>query len=224
MNMVGIAAKHAGFDDDWHVNCPGYFPFGGRNFHCWKRGGHGAINLHRAIRESCDVYFYNAALRAGPERIAAVAREFGLGVVHDVSLPHVEDGLVPDPDWWFAHRHERWTAGLTVNYGIGQGAMLATPLQLCVQAARIANNGKAVIPRLIREAPGVTQPGQPPTMHDIAPEHLAAIRQGMFGVCNEPGGTATRAGNMIQCVRRPDGKIVDAAQAQPGWAPIQIAG
>ncbi len=222
--LVGIAAKQGGIEDDWHVNCPGYFPFGGRNFHCWKRGGHGSINLHRAIRESCDVFFYQAALRAGPERIAAVAREFGLGVAHDVSLPHVATGLVPDPEWWFANRHERWTAGLTVNYGIGQGAMSATPLQLCVQAARIGNNGKRVAPRLVREAPGVTEPGQPPTMSDISPEHLAAIRQGMFGVCNEPGGTATRAGNMIQCVRRPDGKIVDAAGADPSWAKIQIAG
>ncbi|WP_395645662.1 penicillin-binding protein 2 [Terricaulis sp.] len=222
--MVGIAAKQAGVEDDWHVNCPGYFPFGGRNFHCWKRGGHGAVNLHRAMRESCDVYFYQAALRAGPERIAAVAHEFGFGMAHDVSLPHVEDGLVPDPDWWFANRHERWTAGLTVNYGIGQGALLVTPLQLCCMVARVANNGKAVRPRLVLEAPGSTNPGQPPTMEGISPEHLAAIRQGMFGVCNEGGGTAMRAGNMIQCVRRPDGVIVDAAGADPTWPKIQIAG
>ncbi|MEZ5994878.1 MAG: penicillin-binding protein 2 [Hyphomonadaceae bacterium] len=222
--MVGIAAKQAGVEDDWHINCPGYFPFGGRNFHCWKRGGHGQVNLHRAMRESCDVYFYQAALRAGPERIAAVAREFGYGVAHDVSLPNVEDGLVPDPTWWEANRHERWTAGLTVNYGIGQGSLLVTPLQLCIMAARVANNGRGVVPRLVREAPGVTDPAQPPTMEGISPEHLAALRQGMYGVCNEPGGTATRAGNMIQCVRRPDGVIVDAAGADPSWPRIQIAG
>jgi penicillin-binding protein 2 len=222
--MVGIAARQAGVADDWHVNCPGYFSFGGRDFHCWKRGGHGGVDLHRAIRESCDVYFYNAALRAGPERIAAVAREFGLGVAHDLSLPNVATGLVPDPDWWLAHRHERWTAGLTVNYGIGQGSLLATPLQLCVQAARIANNGKAVVPRLIREAPGVSQPHPPPTMGGIAAEHLASVRAGMFGVCNESGGTAVRAGAMIGLSRRPDGVIVDSAQAPPGSTSVQIAG
>ena len=222
--LVGIAAKQAGVEDDWHVNCPGYFNFGGRAFHCWRRGGHGAVNLHRAIRESCDVYFYQAALRAGPERIAAVAREFGLGVSHDVSLPNVHPGLVPDPTWWREHRHENWTAGLTVNYGIGQGSLLVTPLQLCVQAARIANNGKAVVPRLVREAPGVTEPGQPRTMSGIAPEHLAQIRSGMFGVCNEGGGTATRAGAMLGLSRRPDGKIVDNAEAPPGSSPVQIAG
>lgn len=222
--MVGIAAKQAGVDDDWHVNCPGYFPFGGRNFHCWKSGGHGQVNLHRAMRESCDVFFYQAALRAGPERIAAVARTFGFGVAHDITLPNVEDGLVPDPDWWFANRHERWTAGLTVNYGIGQGSLLVTPLQLCCMAARVANNGKAVKPRLVREAPGVVEPGAPRDLEGIAPEHLSAIRQGMFGVANEPGGTAMRAGNMIQCVRRPDGVIVEASGAPPGCTPVQIAG
>ena len=222
--MVGIAAKQAGVDDDWRVNCPGYFPYGGRNFHCWKRGGHGSISMHRAIRESCDVYFYNAALRAGPERIAAVARAFGFGVAHDVSLPHVEDGLVPDPDWWREHRHENWTGGLTLNYGIGQGSLLVTPLQLCVMAARIANNGHAVVPRLVREAPGVTDPPQPPNMEGIAPEHLAAIRQGMFGVCNEGGGTAMRAGSMIALTRMPTGEILETVHAPPGGSPLRIAG
>jgi len=222
--LVGIAAKQAGVEDDWHVNCPGYFNYGGRAFHCWKPGGHGGVNLHRAIRESCDVYFYNAALRAGPERIAAVAREFGLGVAHNVSVPHVNAGLIPDPTWWREHRHENWTGGLTVNYGIGQGAMSVSPLQLCVQAARIANNGKAVVPRLVREAPGFAEPGPPPTMTGISPEHLAQIRGGMFGVCNEPGGTATRAGTVINLSRRPDGVIVDRAAAPPGSTPIQIAG
>jgi penicillin-binding protein 2 len=222
--MVGIAAKQAGVEDDWHVNCPGYFPFGGRNFHCWKRGGHGRINMNRAIRESCDVYFYQAALRAGPERIAATAREFGFGVAHDVTLPNVARGIVPDPEWWLAHRHERWTAGLTVNYGIGQGSLVVTPLQLATMAARIANNGRAVAPRLVREAPGVGDPPQPPILPDISPEHLAAIRQGMFGVANEGGGTALRAGNMIQLMRRPDGVIVEAVGAPPGSTPVQIAG
>ncbi len=222
--MVGIAASQAGMTDDWHVNCPGYFPYGGRNFHCWKKGGHGSVNLHSALRESCDVFYYQAALRAGPERLAAVAREFGFGVKHDVSVPNVEDGVVPDPEWMQRVRHQPWTGGLTVNFGIGQGDLLVTPLQLCVMASRIANNGRAVVPRLVRDMPGVVQPPPAPQMHGIAPEHLAAIRQGMYGVCNEPGGTATRAGNMIQLARRPDGAIVDLSEAQPGWTKLQIAG
>jgi penicillin-binding protein 2 len=222
--LVGIAAKQGGVEDDWHVNCPGYFPYGGRNFHCWKRGGHGRINLHRAIRESCDVYFYNAALRAGPERIAAVARAFGFGIAHDVSAPNVVAGVVPDPEWMQRVRHLPWTGGLTLNYGIGQGDLLVTPLQLCVMAARIANNGRAVTPRLVREAPGITQPRQPPALDGVSPEHLAAIRAGMFGVCNEGGGTATRAGGLIALTRNPDGSVVDTQAALAGGVPLQIAG
>ncbi|MEJ0059459.1 MAG: penicillin-binding protein 2 [Terricaulis sp.] len=222
--MVGIAAKQAGVEDDWHVNCPGYFPYGGRNFHCHKRGGHGSVNLHQAMKVSCDVYFYNAALRAGPERIAAVAREFGFGIAHDVSLPQVEDGVVPDPAWMQRVRHQPWTGGLTLNYGIGQGDLLVTPLQLCVMAARVGNNGRAVVPRLVREAPGVREPAAAPQMHDISPEHLAAIRAGWYGVVNEFG-TGARAGNMIQLKVRPsDGAMIDVAAAEPSWLNVQIAG
>ncbi|MET0181773.1 MAG: penicillin-binding protein 2, partial [Caulobacterales bacterium] len=192
--IVGIAAKQAGVEDDWAVSCSGGFGYGGRVFHCWQRGGHGRVNLHDAIKHSCDVYFYQAALRAGPERIANVSRQFGLGQRYDVSVPNVRSGLIPDPTWWRANRHENWTGGLTVNYGIGQGAMGVTPLQLAVMAARLGNNGHAVVPRLIREAPGVAQPRDPPHMSGIEAEYLARVRDGMFGVCNEPGGTAVRAG------------------------------
>ncbi|MBL8531676.1 MAG: penicillin-binding protein 2, partial [Hyphomonadaceae bacterium] len=118
--IVGIAAKQAGVEDNWAVSCTGGFPYGGRTFHCWRNGGHGRMNLHDAIKHSCDVYFYQAALRAGPERIATVARQFGLGEHFDVNVPNVRDGLIPDPVWWRANRGEAWTGGLTVNYGIGQ--------------------------------------------------------------------------------------------------------
>ena len=221
--MVGIAAAQAGVEDDWHVNCNGYFPYGGRNFHCWKRGGHGRVNMNTALKVSCDVYFYQAALRAGPERIAAVARAFGYGVAHDISLPQIEDGVVPDPEWMERVRHLPWTGGLTLNYGIGQGDLLVTPLQMCVMAARIANNGKAVVPRLVRDAPGVSDPPEAPEIEGIAPTHLAAIRQGMYGVVNE-WGTGARAGRMIECVRRPDGVMVDQSEAVPGSTPVLIAG
>lgn len=223
--IVGVAAKEAGVEDDWQVNCPGYFPYGGRNFHCWKRGGHGSVNMHRGIRESCDVFFYQAALRAGPERIAAVARRYGLGASYDISMPNVSAGVVPDPAWWSKNRKGGWTGGLTLNYGIGQGDLIVTPLQLCVQVARFANGGHAVMPRLVRQAPGAPPlSAAPPLMPGVTPEHLHAVLGGMFGVCNEPGGTAQRAANMIQLKRRPDGKIVDAAEAPPGSTPVQIAG
>jgi penicillin-binding protein 2 len=222
--MVGIAAKQAGVEDDWHVSCPGYFPYGGRNFHCWQRGGHGRVNLHNAIKLSCDVYFYQAALRAGPEKIASVARQFGLGEAFDVNVPNVRAGLIPDPVWWRENRREGWTGGLTLNYGIGQGAMGVTPLQLAVMAARLGNNGLAVAPRLVREAPGVAEPPNPPHMSGIEAEYLARVRDGMFGVCNEGGGTARRAGD-LQLVRHPEtGAAVEINNDNRNWQPVQIAG
>lgn len=222
--MVGIAAKQAGVEDDWHVNCPGYFPYGGRNFHCWRREGHGRVNLHAAIKGSCDVYFYQAALRAGPDRIAAVAREFGFGEHFDVSVPNIVDGLVPDPAWWRENRREGWTGGLTLNYGIGQGALLVTPLQLAVMAARLGNNGKAVMPRLVREAPGVTEPAPAATLEGVEPEFLARVRDGMYGVCNEAGGTALRAGDLGLARNPATGAIELAGPHTAAWPRVQIAG
>jgi penicillin-binding protein 2 len=222
--MVGIAAKQAGVEDDWAVSCSGGFYYGGRTFHCWRAGGHGRMNLHSAIKHSCDVYFYQAALRAGPERIAAVAREFGLGQHFDVNVPNIRDGLIPDPVWWRENRNEGWTGGLTVNYGIGQGAMGVTPLQLAVMAARLGNNGYAVSPRLIREGAGVVDPPQPAHMAGIEAEYLARVRDGMFGVCNEPGGTAMRAG-ALELVRHPEtGAAVPLTPENRSWQPVQIAG
>ncbi|MGE0595746.1 MAG: penicillin-binding protein 2 [Hyphomonadaceae bacterium] len=222
--MVGIAAKQAGVEDDWAVGCSGGFYYGGRTFHCWRPGGHGRMNLHDAIKHSCDVYFYQAALRAGPERIAAVARQFGLGQHFDVNVPNVRDGLIPDPVWWRENRNEGWTGGLTVNYGIGQGAMGVTPLQLAVMAARLGNNGHAVEPRLIREGADVRDPPPPPHMAGIEADYLARVRDGMFGVCNEPGGTAMRAG-ALELVRHPEtGAAVPMTAENRSWAPVQIAG
>jgi penicillin-binding protein 2 len=222
--IVGIAAKQAGIDDDWAVSCPGYYPYGGRNFHCWERGGHGRMNLHDAIKHSCDVYFYQASIRAGPDRIAAVARQFGLGDYFDVNVPNIRKGLIPDPAWWEANRNEKWTGGLTLNYGIGQGAMGVTPLQLAVMAARLGNNGRAVAPRLVREALGVDDPPVPAPMSGIEAEFLARVRDGMFGVCNEPGGTALRAGN-LELVRHPEtGAATPLTPDNRSWQPVQLAG
>jgi penicillin-binding protein 2 len=220
--MVGIAAKQAGVEDDWATTCGGGFYYGGRTFHCWNR--HGRMNLHSAIRHSCDVYFYQAALRAGPERIAAVARQFGLGQQFDVNVPNVRAGLIPDPVWWRENRNEGWTGGLTVNYGIGQGAMGVTPLQLAVMAARLGNNGYAVTPRLVREGPGVADPPRPPHMSGIEADHLARVREGMYGVCNEPGGTANSAGR-LELVRDPEtGAATPLTAENRSWQLVQIAG
>lgn len=182
------------------------------------------MNLHDAIKHSCDVYFYQAALQAGPDRIANVAREFGFGTAFPVGVPNIEDGIVPDPDWWRRIGRGAWTGGLTVNFGIGQGDLLVTPLQLATMAARIGNNGRAVVPRLVRSSNGedLAAPNAP-IIHNIDPTHLARVRDGMFGVCNEPGGTAVRAGD-LQLVRNPQTrKIEEMTPEKRGWEVVRIA-
>lgn len=230
--MVGIAARRAGMPEDWAVSCPGYFPFGGRNFHCWRRGGHGRVDMHAAIKGSCDVFFYRAALYAGAERIAQVAREFGFGQRYDLGLPVRDDayldsmkqGIVPDPAWWRSIGRGQWTDGLTVNFGIGQGDLQVTPIQLAVMTARLAANGRAVVPRLIREGPGVSDPPAFPLIPGLDPAHLAQVRTGMYGVSNEGGGTALSASN-LGLVRHPETRrILPLTPETARYEPVRIAG
>jgi penicillin-binding protein 2 len=219
-----MAIQEAGVDPKARVNCPGYFFYGGRAFHCWQKTGHGSVDLRDAIKHSCDVYFYEMSLRAGQQRIADTARALGLGQKFDVSVPSVTSGVVPDQAWWARRRaSEPWPAGMTLNTVIGQGDLVASPLQLCVMAARIAGRGRAVSPRLLREAPGFTPP-PPPIQLPFAPDHFDHVIDGMIAVCNEAGGTATRAGD-LRIVRDPvTGKALDAATAPRGYERIRMGG
>lgn len=220
--VTALAALKAGLPEDFRVNCPGYLPFGGRNFHCWKRGGHGTVDMHQALRQSCNVFFFRAAMHAGPDRVAEMARLLGLGEAYDVDLPGVEDGIIPDTSWWRRVRGGEWPPGNTLNIGIGQGDVQVSPLQLAVMTARLANGGRAVMPRLVREAPGRTAPGEAAAL-GIDPAHMAKVQGGMYAVCNEYG-TAWRAGQ-LGLVRHPDtGEILEAGDRTQGFAPIQIAG
>lgn len=216
---TALAALDAGMAPEESVYCRGYLPFGSHTFHCWKRGGHGPMDMHRGIASSCDLYFYEAAQRAGPERIAKYARLLGLGArhfdrpdarairqraaeaaaagtplpVHLTRTPLVDrEGLVPDPDWKLRVRKEKWAAGETLNIGIGQGALLATPLQLAIMTARIAS-GLDVTPQLFRNGP--LAPKQTPAPLPIPAEHLAIVRAGMEAVARA-GGTAAVSANL----------------------------
>jgi penicillin-binding protein 2 len=221
--VTGAAAIEAGMDKSFRVSCPGFFSFGGRRFHCWKRGGHGSVDFHAAMKGSCNVFFYNAALRAGPEKIADMARRLGLDKKYDINVPAVHAGIIPDPQWWQEKRNEPWPPGMTLNTGIGQGDILATPLQLAVMTARVANGGRAVMPRLVREGMGVAPAPQEWPKIAIAAETLQPVLDGLFGVCNEPGGTALTAGR-LNLARDAQGRVVEAANAPAGSLPVQMAG
>jgi len=170
---------------------------GNRRFHCWKRGGHGRMNMNTGISRSCDVYFYEVAKRVGVDNIAAMARRFGMGEKLGIELPSERKGLVPTRDWKLAVRGEPWQKGETLVIGIGQGFLLTTPLQLAVMAARIANGGIAVKPKLVRETQRVGQrlpdAREPFPSMGLSAAHLAIVQKGMIDVTNHPRGTAYRA-------------------------------
>ena len=195
---VALAALDGGvMNPKQDVFCPGYTELGNRRFHCWKRGGHGRMNMNSAIVQSCDVYFYEVSKRVGVDGIAVMARRFGFGEKLGVELPYERKGLVPTRDWKLAVHGVSWQKGETLNIGIGQGFLLTTPLQLAVMTARIANGGIAVLPKLVRETrrSGQRLPDQrePFPSMGLSAAHLAIVQKGMADVTNSPRGTAYRA-------------------------------
>lgn len=200
--VVALAALEAGvMRPGDRVSCGGATQLGNRRFHCWKRGGHGAVDLRRSLSQSCDVYYYEMARRLGPDAIAATARKLGLGVRHDLPMPAVTEGLMPDRAWKRDNRNDAWTTGDSFNYGIGQGFTLASPLQLAVMTARLAA-GTDVSPRLVRAVGGAPAPVAAAAPLDFRPENLRLVRDGMYAVSNE--GTAYRS------------RIVDPANIMAG--------
>jgi penicillin-binding protein 2 len=194
--VVALAALEAGFiTPETPVHCPGHFDLGTATFHCWKKGGHGTLRLRDAIKQSCDVFFYEAARRTGIDRLAAMARRFGFGQKLGLEIPGERDGLIPSREWKQRTTGSAWTTGETLIAGIGQGAVLATPLQLAAMTARLVA-GRAVVPHLVRNGP--MPPGGDETAPvfsplGVDPGHLALVLDGMNAVVNEPRGTAYAA-------------------------------
>jgi len=187
--VVGLAALEAGaITADEREWCPGYVTAGGRKFHCWKSAGHGWLDLHGGLKNSCDVYFYQVAQKVGIDKISAMAKRFGLGTAFDLPMSAVAEGLVPSKDWKRTARKSEWLIGDTLNSAIGQGYILASPLQLAVMTSRIAS-GRALMPRLIRSIDGVEQQAGKEEPLGVQDAHLKAARGGMYGVVNELHGT-----------------------------------
>ncbi|MBR9765047.1 MAG: penicillin-binding protein 2 [Rhodobacteraceae bacterium] len=187
--VVALAGLEAGLitpdDTFW---CGGYLEVSNRRFHCWKRGGHGHMNVTGGLRESCDVFFYELASRVGIEKISAMANRMGLGIRHDLPLSAVAAGLTPTRAWKREVHGQDWLIGDTVNASIGQGYVLASPLQLAVMTARIAT-GRNVTPRLIKSIDGVEQPSGSGESLGLNPRHLSVVQGGMYEVSNSRKGT-----------------------------------
>ena len=190
--IVALAALEGGFiTADETVSCPGHMEVGNRRFHCWRRGGHGRVNMVESLAQSCDVYYYELAQRVGIENISAMARRLGCGVRHDLPLSGIAEGLAPTMEWKRRRYDQDWVVGDTLNASIGQGFVLSSPLHLAVMTARIAS-GKNLVPNLIRSVDGV--PGARADAEDLGinPEHLAIVHEGMWRVSNHSRGTAYR--------------------------------
>ena len=197
--VTALAALDAKVIDPWtRLPCPGFLELGKIKFHCWLKGGHGSTNVSEAIAMSCDCFFYEAARRAGIDRVSDMAQRLGFGKVSELGLPGESAANQPTRAWKQEKIGKAWQHGDTFNLGIGQGYMTATPLQLAIMTARLANGGYEVQPNLLlakatpREELVPPAPRTKPTAPSLRlnPQHLAVIRQGMSDVVNTGHGTA----------------------------------
>ena len=188
--MVALAALENGYNPNNYVFCNGSYQLGKRTFHCWKEGGHGSLNLVDAIMHSCNTYFFTIANQIGYEKIIEMAKKFGYAEKFDISLSGVKAGLLPTEDWKQKVFKEPWVKGDTLNTAIGQGNVLASPLQMAIITARIANGGIPIKPYLIRNNNIFKQFDALQNQPLINKQHLKIVQEGMKKVVNQPGGTA----------------------------------
>ncbi|MGQ0609830.1 MAG: penicillin-binding protein 2 [Paracoccaceae bacterium] len=188
--VTALAALRDGqITPDHTTRCTGSIESNDRRFHCWKSGGHGRVDFRKSLAESCDIFYYEIAQAVGIEKISAMGRELGLGLRHELPMSAISAGMLPSKAWKLERYNQDWFVGDTINASIGQGFVLATPLQLAVMTARVAS-GRAVVPRLIRAAGGIPIEPPPAPPLDIDPDHLAAVREGLLAVVNDERGTA----------------------------------
>lgn len=189
--VVALAALEAGvIDKNTTFDCTGSMKLGNHLFHCWKHSGHGEQNVVEALKNSCDIFFYEVALQLGIEKIADMARKLGMGKATNVGLDNEKDGLIPDEAWKMARYGEKWQQGESVIAGIGQGYVLATPLQLVTMVSRVVNGGYAVNPtfqKLELQDKGKIR------KINISRKNIEIVKQGMFEVVNSKKGTANTA-------------------------------
>jgi penicillin-binding protein 2 len=192
--VTAIAALESGaITPDTRSTCTGLLRMGRWRFRCWRRGGHGTLSLHRAIVESCDVYFYRAGDRAGIDNIAKYARMLGLESESGLMLVKEKSGLIPDTKWKERVKNQPWFRGETLNAAIGQGYVLVTPVQLARMTAAISNGGYLYDLRLTRAE---SQP-VPVSKLDVRAETLRDIKEALRGVVSERRGTGYAARSRI---------------------------
>ena len=196
---TALALLEAGINPAERVTCTGSYRFGNNTWRCWKRGGHGSMDMHDAIKNSCDTYFYHLCNRAGVDLIARVAEDLGFHKAYEIGIAGQSTGTVPTTEWIKKVRpnEPRWNRGETLNVAIGQGQLSVNALQLAVMTSRLANGRKAITPRLVKSVGGVERPsGAAVDNLPFSQEHLDIVRAGMAAVANDVTGTAYRASQL----------------------------
>jgi len=188
--IVALAALEDGFDPKKKVYCNGHYKLGKRRFHCWKEEGHGNVDLSDAIKHSCNTYFFDLAYKIGYKKFTNLAKEFGYGKIFDIGLSGARPGNVPDDEWKRKTFNSSWVGGDTLNAAVGQGFLLASPLQMAVATARIANGGTPIEPYLVNNHNVQKQYSFFKKNKIAKDEHLDLIKNAMYKVVNEKGGTA----------------------------------
>jgi penicillin-binding protein 2 len=194
--ITSIAGLESGaITPQTQINCAGFYPYGNRDFRCWKEGGHGTVSLHRALVESCDIYFYQVGLKVGVDRIAHYAHEFGLGKTTGISLPHEKTGTVPSTSWKKKRLGVPWYSGETLSLSVGQGYLNATPLQLAILISTVANGGMLFLPQVVERVENIygnvlkEYPPQEIRRAAVSENTLHIVQEALMGAVNEPHGT-----------------------------------
>lgn len=202
--VMAIAALEEGaVNPDAFISDPGFFPFGNRHFRDWKKGGHGLVNLHKSMVESCDTYYYQLGPKLGVDKIAQWSRAFGLGEKTGVDLEDERSGLIPDTEWKRKRFRQPWYPGETLSVAIGQGYVTTTPLQLANMMAAVANGGKLYRPRLVNKVESLdgatVREYQPELIRtiDLKPDTLKRLHSALFDVVNGAGGTGAPGRSQI---------------------------
>lgn len=186
-------------DANTSVHCSGEYKLGKATFRCWNKKGHGLVNLRGALRESCDVYFYQLGERLGVDRIALYAKKFGLGEPSGIGLDNEKSGFVPTTEWKLKKTGIRWFTGETLSVSIGQGSLTTTPVQLAAMTAALATDGKIYRPHLVKkilDREGKTVKEFTPELLkniDLKPDYFRLVKEGFWAVVNEPRGTGAAA-------------------------------
>jgi penicillin-binding protein 2 len=194
--VTAIAALEGGAVDlNSKVTCNGGISYGRWHFGCWQKKGHGTVSLHRALVESCDVYFYEAGKKLGIDRLASYARELGLGKETGLQMVKERRGLIPDTQWKQEKKNQQWYLGETFNAAIGQGYVAVTPFQMAQLTSIVANGGYVYRPSMLM----LDNKPEPSGKVKIKEETLATVKKALFGVVNENGGTGWSArSSMVQ--------------------------